>query len=83
MLQVRVAAQRGAAARGRALRRSGRARAVVLGTLSGTGWCRRALSRHGANPRCDTIRALHTCTDSLDRRHANSESARFKVIVLR
>lgn len=83
VLSVRGAADRGATAWCGALRRGGGARAFVLGALPGAGWSKRSLHQPRAPCRSGTVCTSRPCTDSLDRHHAYSESARFKVIVLR
>lgn len=84
VLPLRVAAQRGAAARRGALPRGGGARGHVLGALPGARRgprARAAASSPGS--RAHRARDRRARTDSLDRSLAYSESARFKVIVLR
>lgn len=82
VLPLRGAAERGGAAGGGALRARGGARHDVLGAVRGGRRCAAPAAAAGA-ARAAAARARRARTDSLDRGHAFSESARFEVIVLR
>lgn len=83
VLPVRAAAERVAAAGGRALPGRGGARGGLLGAVPGGGGGQRAAPAPAPSARAAAARAGRARTDPLDRGHAFSESARFEVIVLR